>query len=300
MANVHYAKIGDIWKHLPISQILSIEQPNFYAESHAGSAQYPLTHSKDRDYGVFHFLDHTKDSIALDNSAYAKLLRRFIENKPSMIYPGSPLMAMSLLTDKDSKFLFCDTDGKSIADITQSSKRLGLMDNAVTAVQGDGIDTISEALTSLSAKDALKTFVLIDPYQPLENSKNELTSLDLFCQAGRLKAKAVFWYGFNSMDDHSKLLDDIKQALISNKLSCSEHNLMLAEIKLSAFDNVYSNYNPGVLGCGIICCNLSKKSLLVCDELGRELEGIYNSATLGDGSSGAIEFTQTNLDPTLS
>ena len=89
MANVHYAKIGDIWKHLPLSQILSIEQPNFYAESHAGSAQYPLTHSKDRDYGVFHFLVHAKDSIALNNSAYAKLLRRYIENKQSMTYPGS-------------------------------------------------------------------------------------------------------------------------------------------------------------------------------------------------------------------
>jgi hypothetical protein len=53
MANIHYGNIGDVWKHLPLAEILSMEAPNTYWESHAGSSQYPLTHSAERDYGVF-------------------------------------------------------------------------------------------------------------------------------------------------------------------------------------------------------------------------------------------------------
>ncbi len=35
MANVHYGGIGDIWKHLPLAEILSIETPSTYWESHS-------------------------------------------------------------------------------------------------------------------------------------------------------------------------------------------------------------------------------------------------------------------------
>jgi hypothetical protein len=27
MANVHYARIGDVWKHLPLAEVLTIERP---------------------------------------------------------------------------------------------------------------------------------------------------------------------------------------------------------------------------------------------------------------------------------
>jgi hypothetical protein len=38
MANVHYAKIGDGWKHLFLAEVLRIECPRRYWESHAGSS----------------------------------------------------------------------------------------------------------------------------------------------------------------------------------------------------------------------------------------------------------------------
>jgi hypothetical protein len=57
MANVHYARIGDVWKHLPLAEVLTIERPGRYWESHAGSSSYPLTRSPQRDYGVFLFLE---------------------------------------------------------------------------------------------------------------------------------------------------------------------------------------------------------------------------------------------------
>jgi hypothetical protein len=34
MTNIHYAKIGDVWKHLPLAEVLSIERPGRNWESH--------------------------------------------------------------------------------------------------------------------------------------------------------------------------------------------------------------------------------------------------------------------------
>lgn len=38
MANRHFAKLADVWKHLPLVEVLSIERPANYWESHAGHA----------------------------------------------------------------------------------------------------------------------------------------------------------------------------------------------------------------------------------------------------------------------
>ena len=42
MANRHFAKVADVWKHLPLVEVLSIERPRRYWESHAGSAFYEI------------------------------------------------------------------------------------------------------------------------------------------------------------------------------------------------------------------------------------------------------------------
>ena len=70
MANVYYARIGDVWKHLPLAEVLRIERPGRYWESHSGSSSYPLTRSPEREYGVFLFLERADRSSALEGSAY--------------------------------------------------------------------------------------------------------------------------------------------------------------------------------------------------------------------------------------
>jgi 23S rRNA (adenine2030-N6)-methyltransferase len=98
MANIHYARTGDVWKHLPLAEVLEIECPGSYWESHAGSASYPLTHSPERDYGVFLFLERAVRSSVLEGSAYRRLLYlRERGETPPTTYPGSPLIAMELL-----------------------------------------------------------------------------------------------------------------------------------------------------------------------------------------------------------
>jgi 23S rRNA A2030 N6-methylase RlmJ len=51
--NRHFAELGDVWKHLPLAEILHMDPPRVYWETHAGSASYPLTESPSRLHGLF-------------------------------------------------------------------------------------------------------------------------------------------------------------------------------------------------------------------------------------------------------
>ncbi|MGH2447487.1 MAG: hypothetical protein ACRDFS_02630 [Chloroflexota bacterium] len=71
MANRHFAKFADIWKHLTLLEVLWIERPRRCWETHAGTAFYPLTPSPERTYGIYHFLESVDSSPPLASSAYA-------------------------------------------------------------------------------------------------------------------------------------------------------------------------------------------------------------------------------------
>ena len=57
MANRHFAKLADVWKHLPLVEVLSIERPRRYWESHAGSAVYEMADDAERRYGALTFIE---------------------------------------------------------------------------------------------------------------------------------------------------------------------------------------------------------------------------------------------------
>lgn len=172
VANIHFGNIGDLWKHLPLAEILSIEKPPQYWESHAGSAQYPLTHSLGRDYGVFHFLEHVAESAVLHISTFTRLLDKLTQKDGHLlIYPGSPFTAMQLLKPDTTRFLFCDTDVTSLNTIRDSARTLGILEINVECVQGDGISTLLERASRLLGNDLRETFVHIDPYHHSKNRK---------------------------------------------------------------------------------------------------------------------------------
>ena len=54
--NTHFAELGDVWKHLPLAEVLRVNPPLHYWETHAGSAYYALTASPSRLHGVLRFL----------------------------------------------------------------------------------------------------------------------------------------------------------------------------------------------------------------------------------------------------
>ncbi len=42
MTNRHFGGFADLWKHLVLTEVLAAVKPQRYAETHAGSAAYPL------------------------------------------------------------------------------------------------------------------------------------------------------------------------------------------------------------------------------------------------------------------
>jgi len=293
MANIHYGRIGDVWKHLPLAEILHIERPRVYWDSHAGSALYPLTHSAERDYGVFFFASHASESLALVDSRYREILFHCEPHGILTAYPGSPSIAMLLLGGDGTRFLFCDIDRQSLSTISECASQLSLAEDAVRLIERDGVTTLLESLDAVSADEASATFVHIDPYDPFAPSDSAAASMDLFCRVTAHRMKAMLWYGFDSNEHHQSLLGQMQQTIEANGIDPEEHRLWSGEIVLDVINDPEYDFNPGVLGCGILCSNLSPESLAACTRRGESLQSVYASAILPGGRSGAIEFRQT-------
>ena len=299
MANVHYAEIGDVWKHLPLAEVLAIEAPRRYLESHSGSSSYPLTASPERDYGALRFASLAARSPVLEASVYRRLLTRYGgDGGAPATYPGSPLIAMSLLGREDeprapgARFVFCDVDGGSLSTISEDARGLGLPEDRLRLVEGDGISAIGRQLAGLTEEEAAATFLHADPYRPLEAGEDGATSLNLLGRATTLGAKCMLWYGFDSVRDR----DDLRDALPSHAgLSGDGEGTKRSppwygEVSLRAEDIAEVGFHPGVLGCGIVLCNVGGEALAACERLGGGLASIYADARLPNGVDGSLTF----------
>ena len=174
MANHHFAKLADIWKHLPLAEILALEHPGLYWESHGGSADYKIIDDAERRFGVLGFWEIAETSKRLAGSRYLRLLGQLNDGGPLRTYPGSPLIAMAELGSL-ATYIFCDLDPASVASLRACSDRLDLLET-VTVVAADGLATLHEALGSV---DAAQLLVHIDPFDPWASCSAGLSALDL-------------------------------------------------------------------------------------------------------------------------
>jgi 23S rRNA (adenine2030-N6)-methyltransferase len=286
MANVHYAKIGDVWKHLPLAEVLRIERPTRYWESHAGSSTYPLTRSPERDYGLFLFLERAGSSAALEGSAYRRLLYLRGRGRTLQTYPGSPRIAMELLGDA-AEFVFCDLDGQSLATIAQDARALGVPAGRVRLLHGDGVSALVDELVALTEEEGSGTFLHVDPYRPLESGRGGESSLGLFVGAAQRGVGSMLWYGFDARDERALVLDALRERIAVGA--------WYGEVSLRAEDLSEVGFDPGVLGCGVVVCNVGEEALAACSRLGEGLASAYAGAQLPNGRDGALEFEEGNL-----
>ncbi len=70
MANRHFGKLSDVWKHAALAEVLEREAPLRYAETHAGSGAYPIVHDGERQFGILRFLDVAARFEVLARSRY--------------------------------------------------------------------------------------------------------------------------------------------------------------------------------------------------------------------------------------
>jgi 23S rRNA (adenine2030-N6)-methyltransferase len=287
MANIHYARIGDVWKHLPLAEVLAVERPGSYWESHAGSSSYPLTRSPQRDYGVFLFLERADRSKALKGSAYRRLLYLRESGGIPPAYPGSPMIAREMLEGTGGRFLFCDLDGASLATIAQDARALGIPSDRMRLVQGDGVSTLEEELARLSEEEGSGTFLHVDPYRPLEPGSAGESPLDLFAHAAQRGMGCMLWYGFDARGERAVVLDALRERITGGA--------WYGEVSLRAEDLSEVGFDPGVLGCGVVMCNVGQEALAGCSRLGEGLAQAYAGARLPNGRDGALEFEEGTI-----
>jgi 23S rRNA A2030 N6-methylase RlmJ len=292
MANSHYGNIGDVWKHLPLAEILAIESPCRYWESHAGSSHYKLSPSPEREYGIIYFARAASQSELLTHAVYPQLLKGYEHNGQLRLFPGSPLVAMTILQPHHTAFLFCDIDQESLSTITEDRARMGLPQDAVQVVCGDGVGTLTHLLASLDAPQMNTTFAHLDPYLPLAANAEGITSVDLFCEMSQRGGKAMLWYGFDSKDEQEHFHQHLQQAFQVHTFHPTSDQLWCGEITLNALHTPASRFHPGVMGCGMLLSNVSRTSQTACTHLGKALEVVYAQAVLPNRQSGALTFRE--------
>ena len=181
--NHHFGEMGDVWKHLPLAEMLRVNPPLHYWETHAGSAYYPLTASPARLHGALRFLAVAPGEPELQNCAYLQAMRAMPD-----FYPGSPSLATRAL-GQEGKYIFCDIDPESAAGLRTTTAGL-----EVRVIEADGVSAIAREV-QVSSVDPAGVLVLIDPFEPNERwMPDSRTPLELAGWLAGAGCRVVFWY----------------------------------------------------------------------------------------------------------
>jgi 23S rRNA A2030 N6-methylase RlmJ len=289
VANRHFGKLGDVWKHLPLCEVLAHERPSLYAETHAGSAAYELTDDAERRYGVYRIR-----AAALSGSRYAAHLAWALDGtldarepaeERSGVIPGSPLLAM-LELGASSRYLLCDKDPDSTKDLTRWASRLDLH-GRVEAVTGDGMAAVAEKVLDDRAV-AASTVVHVDPYDPDAREPGSLSALELTARLITAGVRVVYWYGFDAPAERAWALDALHQAS-GAALWCGDMGVTAADGTARDDGDLGRATTPGT-GCGVVLANVGGATLDRCAALGSALARAYDGAPLPDGRPGRLDL----------
>lgn len=293
MANQHYGKIGDVWKHLPLAHTVKSLAPKLYMETHAGNATYELTHSPERDFGVYRFLAGADKSKPASQSAYLDIVRHFA-SQSQPLYPGSPAIALRTL-GAEARYLFCDTDARSLSNIRDFARFADVPETHVECASADGVPAVLERAWQLSEAQLAECFVMVDPCGgdlPFADNPARTQApapIDAFCQLADVGVPAMFWYGLDGVDHRSQCWDRIRKSIDQFLPDPSLADLWTGEIYLGIFES--KDYRGvGMRGCGVLLANVPPSVVMGCEMLGEAMADIYRGAKLPDGGDGSIRY----------
>ncbi len=291
--NRYYANLGDVWKHLILAELLDLEPPLHYWETHAGSASYPLTHSPDRDYGVFRFIERAVAVPELAGSRYATELARLTAQDGTggapKQYPGSALLSMQVLGE-GADYLLCDLDAESTASLRAAAAALGL-EKQERVRDADGMTTVLEEARRFEG-DPAQVVVTIDPFEPfvVEGGASALEVAANLIESG---FRVVYWYGYDSPEQRVYPMGMLREYAREAEAGIWCGDLMISAATGQSEEEVEQLLagaeGPGA-GCGVVCANFLASSNERCTRLGEALSEAWRDAALPNGSPGALEF----------
>jgi 23S rRNA A2030 N6-methylase RlmJ len=278
MANRHFGKISDVWKHAALAEVLQREPPRRYAETHAGSGAYPIVHDGERRFGILRFLDVAAGSAVLARSRYRAIAASWLNGHG--LYPGSALLAMTVLGDASS-YLLCDLDPGSAADLRRWARELSL--HRCEIAQADGMAAVAAWLDRHAGKPGL---VHIDPFDPDARGPGGYSAFDLAARVASSGTPLVYWYGYDQPSEQAWAYSRLT-AQACAPLWCGD--MMVTGTSRKAGDLGRAT-TPGT-GFGVILANLQAGTVGACTAMGNAVADAYAGAPLPDGSRGNLIFT---------
>ena len=188
----HAGNFADVLKHVFLVRILLYlrrkEKPFRYIDTHAGAGLYDLngpdaTRSGEAREGILRLLENTTHD-AVQSGAWDLLepyLAAVRELGGPQIYPGSPLIAKSLLRPQD-KAIFCEMLPKA----AQSLRRIVARDDRVKTIEIDGYT----GLKAFTPPPERRGLILIDP--PFERRDEYERIFDAFNAALKKWPDGIF------------------------------------------------------------------------------------------------------------
>jgi 23S rRNA (adenine2030-N6)-methyltransferase len=263
----HAGEIGDVWKHLPLCDVLKIEKPQRYYETNSAFAEYKLPKTIQKQYGIFYIFEQAGQELV--SKDYFKIIKSIdLENEYK--YYGSPALAMTVLSKNDTSFYFGDIEKKPLDEIVKFSKQINLQDKVITLC-GDSISVFLNEIYRFNERD----FIFIDPYTPFDNNELGNNFFDVFIKAYRSRAKVMLWYGYDNLMGKNRIIQML-QTISYESASTPIHTF---DIWQKCMNNESCEINPGVPGCGLAVANLSKASIQRINDDLHFIRDLYSNAT---------------------
>ena len=278
----HFGEIGDVWKHLPLCEILTLTHPGAYVETNAAFASYALTESPARRYGVLTTYRRASRPPVVDGSAYLQLLRDLNRHAPvPQTYLGSPGLAMHLLNRGCRRFVFFDVEPEPLRDIGAAARVLGLAGRVETRCE----DSRRGALRLLD-RVGPETLLHVDPYELFEPGEGGAPAyLDVVAEAARRSIPCVAWYGYFPLSAQADARRRIRTFIAANP----DAGAVSFEVFMSAIGDDEPQIDPGIVGCGVLLVNLPESVRAVVASLAAGLVAVYAEDVTFAGGSGALK-----------
>jgi hypothetical protein len=258
--NHHAGRLGDVWKHLVLAEVVRAERPLRYAETHAGHAVNVLVADAERRYGI----RHAAASFPRP-SAYLDVARPYLADGT---YPGSAAIALSI--DPEADALLCDTDPASTADLRSWTARSGA--RRARAVTADGLEALGPWLAEGPA------LVHVDPFDV--DGTIEFAA-DVVAAGHGL----VYWYGYDAPDERGWAIAELDLP----DLWQGDLLVTTADGDVDTDGDLGEATTPGT-GCGVVLAGVDPAVARRCERLGEALVAVYEGVALPDGSPGALDL----------